>query len=93
MTRSGWSDDVAGGDSEVSGFVSKIVLLTRFDGAGTSLRVHYCAVSNAENARTDPATDAHGHERAQLELDGVSVAYAGAPTPRAIARHPSYPGG
>jgi iron complex transport system ATP-binding protein len=81
MTRTGRSDDVAGGDAEVSGFVSKIVLLTRFDGAGTNLRVHYCAVSHAENARTGPVTPAAGEGGADLELDDVSVRYPGAPTP------------
>ena len=80
MTRTGRSDDVAGGDAEVSGFVSKIVLLTRFDGAGTKLRVHYCAVSHAENARAGPATVADGPSGVDLELDGVSVRYAGTPT-------------
>jgi iron complex transport system ATP-binding protein len=81
MTRTGRSDDVAGGDAEVSGFVSKIVLLTRFVGASTNPRVHYCAVSHAENARTGPATPGHAPDGANLELDGVSVRYPGAPTP------------
>ncbi len=81
MTRTGRSDDVAGGDAEVSGFVSKIVLLTRFDGAGTKLRVHYCAVSHAENARTGQAAPGDGSDGTTLELEGVSVRYAGAPTP------------
>jgi hypothetical protein len=36
----GFSGDVGGGDAGVSGFVSKIVLLTGFDGAGTNQRVH-----------------------------------------------------
>jgi len=79
MTRTGRSDDVAGGDAEVSGFVSKIVLLTRFDGAGTDPRVHYCAVSHAENARAGPLTPAES-PAADLELEGVSVRYPEAPT-------------
>jgi iron complex transport system ATP-binding protein len=81
MTRTGRSDDVAGGDVEVSGFVSKIVLLTRFDCAGTNLRVHYCAVSHAENARNGPLPPVASPAGATLELEGVSVRYPGAPTP------------
>src|SRR5580704_13622444 len=77
MTRTGRSDDVADGDADVSGFVSKIVLLTRFDCAGTNLRVHYCAVSHAENARSGAAIPAPGPSGANLELDGVSVRYPG----------------
>jgi len=79
MTRTGRSDDVAGGDADVSGFVSKIVLLRRFDCAGTDLRVHYCAVSHAENARAGPLTPAES-PAADLELEGVSVRYPEAPT-------------
>jgi iron complex transport system ATP-binding protein len=81
MTRTGRSDDVAGGDADVSGFVSKIVLLRRFDCAGSNLRVHYCAVSYAENARTEPAPPARSPAAADLELEGVSVRYPDAPTP------------
>ncbi len=80
MTRTGWSDDVADGDAVASGFVSKIVLLTRIEGAGTDRRVHYCAVSHAENARTGPAIVQNGPSGVDLELDRVSVRYAGAPT-------------
>ena len=81
ITRTGRSDDVAGGDAEVSGFVSKIVLLTRFDSAGTSLRVHYCAVQHAENARPSRRTLSRDQGSAELELDDVSVRYPGSPTP------------
>ncbi len=81
MTRTGRSDDVADGDAEVSGFVSKIVLLTRFDCAGTKPRVHYCAVSHAENARSVTAVAAPDPSGADLELEGVSVRYPGGPTP------------
>ena len=80
MTRTGWSDDVADGDAVASGFVSKIVLLTRIEGASTDRRVHYCAVSHAENARTGPAIVQNGPSGVDLELDRVSVRYAGAPT-------------
>ncbi len=81
MTRTGRSDDVAGGDAAVSGFVSKIVLLRRFDCAGTDPRVHYCAVSHAENARPEPSTPASSPAAADLEFDSVSVRYPDAPTP------------
>ncbi len=80
MTRTGRSDDVAGGDAVVSGFVSKIVLLTRCESAGTDRRVHYCAVSHAENARIAPAALAESPSGVDLDLERVSVHYPGAPT-------------